>query len=392
MKNTTLLLFFLVFSNHFLFAQTNITVGEEASKINISQWLKNQPEDDKLKGKFIVLEFWASWCKPCLNAVPHLNELQAQFDRPNLLFLSMTYEPEKIAKDVFARGVNFETPVVTDLTKETQKQFGDGIKDLNFYPLTVLIDDRNIIRWFGNPEELTVELMEDFLKGKALNSTDSEDLEFVVLPETITRKAFFTLFDEEQPKRLFYMQALEGSAEMPIGKGIYVYGGGAYYQHVGLRELFHAIVPETKLIFPDTLKSQSYDFAYFDKLPDGKMYDRLVEQIAEAINLNVETSNQPITQYQLKIKNDDRLKDTKNRRFDYARDGNQLQFENISLKLLATKLTQLSDVVFVFSEKDKRTINLTVDANSAESLLASLKENGFAITKRKKKMKVVELK
>jgi thiol-disulfide isomerase/thioredoxin len=49
-----------------------------------------------LKGKVVVLEFWATWCGPCVAAISHLNELADQFkDRP-VQFIAVTDEGEKV--------------------------------------------------------------------------------------------------------------------------------------------------------------------------------------------------------------------------------------------------------------------------------------------------------
>src|SRR4051812_3305632 len=49
--------------------------GDPAPSIHVAKWLKGQPVIDIKKGQFYVVEFWATWCGPCIQSIPHLTEL-----------------------------------------------------------------------------------------------------------------------------------------------------------------------------------------------------------------------------------------------------------------------------------------------------------------------------
>jgi thiol-disulfide isomerase/thioredoxin len=133
----------------------------------ISDYLRNEPANKNFHSQFKVLEFWATWCRPCLRAVPHLNKLQAKFKDRNVVFLSFTYEKPDKAAVAFSK-VNFETIVVTDTTKTTHRKLRIEFNGTMGLPKTVLIDDENNIVWYGSPDKLTPKLMERFLNKEKL--------------------------------------------------------------------------------------------------------------------------------------------------------------------------------------------------------------------------------
>lgn len=164
--NCLIILFFLTVN---LNSQERIKVGDKAPTIHITDYVLNVPISKSLDNKFIILEFWASWCAPCLGAVPHLNELQNKFkNRKDLFFISLTYEKrEKIKRTL--QKIDFKTIIVSDQSKETETNFNvQGI------PHTVLIDNKGIVKWIGSPYDLNSDLIDTFLSGQDVSIKNEE--------------------------------------------------------------------------------------------------------------------------------------------------------------------------------------------------------------------------
>jgi thiol-disulfide isomerase/thioredoxin len=66
-------------------------IGDVPPPLTLSKTMQGPPTQDlswdKLKGKVVVLEFWATWCGPCIKAMPHLNDLVEQFKNKPVVFI-----------------------------------------------------------------------------------------------------------------------------------------------------------------------------------------------------------------------------------------------------------------------------------------------------------------
>src|SRR3954468_19047963 len=54
--------------------------GDPAPPLRVSKWLKGGPIPKLEKGKIYVMEFWATWCGPCVQGMPHLSELAKKYE------------------------------------------------------------------------------------------------------------------------------------------------------------------------------------------------------------------------------------------------------------------------------------------------------------------------
>lgn len=115
---------------------------------------------EQLLGRVAVIDFWATWCAPCLGAFPKFNALEEQFgDRP-IAFFSVTYESAEKIEPVLAEHP-LKTAIGFDNDFATFRAFRAwGI------PVTYVFDGDGVLLAALHPEHLTAEVLESALAGE----------------------------------------------------------------------------------------------------------------------------------------------------------------------------------------------------------------------------------
>jgi uncharacterized protein (TIGR03435 family) len=141
-----------------------IRLGDPAPPRAIPQ-LMNAPSGavatwPALRGQAVVLEFWATWCAPCVEQIPHLNKLSEQFRESKVLFLSVTHEDAATvaaftAKRPIAGWIGLDSGRVTHDAYAVE-----GI------PQTFLIDASGMLRGITRPEQVGEMEVRQLLAGK----------------------------------------------------------------------------------------------------------------------------------------------------------------------------------------------------------------------------------
>lgn len=93
-----------------------------------------------LRGKAVLLNFWASWCEPCRAEMPSLQALQA-LHSDTLVVLAVNYKESPEAVQRFVQRQAWTLPMVTDPDGAIARRWGVGI-----FPSSVLIDARGRVQ------------------------------------------------------------------------------------------------------------------------------------------------------------------------------------------------------------------------------------------------------
>ncbi|MES1180403.1 MAG: TlpA disulfide reductase family protein, partial [Verrucomicrobiota bacterium] len=119
-------------------------VGEVAPEISAKEWinLKKTPTLADLRGKVIIVDFWATWCGPCIECIPHLNELQRKYSGKNFQLLSFVAEGHQ-TMDSFLTKRQIEYPI--GLESSSLESYG-----ITGIPHAFVIDQNGKIAWQGD--------------------------------------------------------------------------------------------------------------------------------------------------------------------------------------------------------------------------------------------------
>ena len=94
------------------------------------------------RGDVVMINFWATWCGPCRQEMPLLDELYSRYERVgfNLLGVNIDDDSNRAMDMIRELGVNF--PVLFDARKEVSKLY-----DVDAMPVTVLVDREGNVRF-----------------------------------------------------------------------------------------------------------------------------------------------------------------------------------------------------------------------------------------------------
>ncbi|MCX6001898.1 MAG: TlpA disulfide reductase family protein [Chloroflexi bacterium] len=98
-----------------------------------------------LRGKNILLNFWAIWCEPCMRELPYLEQYNRQRKQDNLLIISICSESDvnSINDYVLRTGLTF--PILLDRDGKIRRLYSYEKKKLLVLPTTFFIDSQGII-------------------------------------------------------------------------------------------------------------------------------------------------------------------------------------------------------------------------------------------------------
>ena len=150
-----------------------LKVGDPAPATRPETMLQGEAVKDFKKGEVYVFECWASWCGPCVAAIPHLNDLHKQMGKKGVIITGVNvWEAERDAASA-QRAKDFLKAQGGKMSYRVALGGKAFIKDwleaaeVNGIPHAFVVAEGKIA-WTGHPAQLTAEMLGDILTGTPL--------------------------------------------------------------------------------------------------------------------------------------------------------------------------------------------------------------------------------
>ena len=138
-------------------------VGDGAPVLSIAQWLNGGPYDVRDGAHVYVVAFWSAYCEFCIDAIPHLTELQAAYADKGVVVIGVAYESaEIIAPFVVQQGDAMAYCVAVDDGTATFDAYG-----VSSIPRVFVVNTAGKVAWRGHPADDGIEDALDELTGVA---------------------------------------------------------------------------------------------------------------------------------------------------------------------------------------------------------------------------------
>lgn len=258
-----------------------------APKIEFTEWINNPKGTSVIRDKPIVLEFWSTWCGPCVAAIPHVNQLVEKY-RKDITFISVNSYEDKATVENFL----LKKPMLSYVTLDENKKLKNAF-NIQTIPVTIIIDKNRILRWRGITTELTEEVLDMFLSENAFKEFYKKG---IILNKTYSVNTL---------ENLNYHLLID-YGDKTLGKGITTNFEDVFFLKLSNRDIY-SILPTLS----EWLK-QGDNWKFKGKLPENeimnvaiksdikiineedtkKMLEHVILRLADKLNFTIESSEE----------------------------------------------------------------------------------------------------
>lgn len=140
--------------------------GKPMPAINVVGWMNGEVTPADMKGKVVIVDFYATWCGPCMASIPHNNELLKKYKDQGLVIVGVCTNKrgqENMEKTVQDRGIEYPTARDSQLLSQAAWH-------VHYYPTYAIVDRKGNVRIIGLQPQYVETAVKKLLAEPAPNS------------------------------------------------------------------------------------------------------------------------------------------------------------------------------------------------------------------------------
>lgn len=366
-------------------------LGKPVPNYKFSNILNSKQKEISLndfKGKPVILEFWATWCGPCIPAMKKLDSIQTKFEDKIEIITISAEKNERLEK--FIKSSNTSLRIVSDTTHNANFKY-------KTIPHSIIIDKNGIVRAITNPENINVNVIENLISNNEIELDLKDD--FYIDPnlevktiKTVANSDYrieLKSFDQEKRGGSRILKDIEGNIN-----GIEMWNSTI----PRLYQTLFDIASPSRMIYKDSLSENDFPYEkehqYNLTIEVSNKYQEKwreigIEFLNENFDVNAKMGIETLETYVLKNV-DNKIKESNSNSSEYMFMGTILKTKKIRMSQLAEYLENFTSIPVL----DKTNLNgeydieLNWQAEDSKTLHTELKKYGLKFEKSEEKLPV----
>ena len=362
--------------NFFVFVLFFLTINSLLAQIQIASWVVKPPENAYSK-PLIYVDFWATWCAPCISSIPHTQGLARQFEDKIFFFFISQETQTKVSAFMKRKKMNFYSAI--DYNGKTFSDF-----NVLAIPHAVILGPSGEILWHGNPSSLTAAILQPLVERYGQLSGKPERIK-IIKQEKISLSEYQQAEISGQTLRYIkYTQPVAFDCHRE----------GQNYKCAGsTREILSKILQ----VYPFQIKTS--DQLYWEIITETQPDSRLMLTFFQNQGYHISREEKTFKIYELIEKTSENW--LNNKIYNYAENNKPLAFaddsfliiDNATPEEMARFLTRFSGFVFEYKGQNRSKYDWNIQiTNPQETLKFLITELDFRIQAVQKTLPVYHVK